>query len=999
MILITVIDFGSSFVWSYGWCRTNNIMKTEKTNKIAEIPPVAFMIFNRPEYTKAVFSEIKKARPKKLFIIADGPRAPSEEAACKEARAIAEDIDWTCEVHKNYAEKNMGLKDRFRSGLNWFFEHVEDGIILEDDCLPHQSFFRFAGEMLEKYRNDDQVMMIGGSNSIADHKPNTSYLFSRYFSIWGWATWRRAWEKYDNTMKEWPRIKKGGLKRYYANKHVIKHLKKSFEDVYSGKTNTWDIQWFFTCLINNGLTVVPSKNLISNIGIDGVHTVGNNQNLPVFDLYETPLKHPINTEGDSLYDSILYKKNFHKNRNSFLKNIRSQIAGFLVQKNTVKKIYRNIVKARLALFGYGVFENVNKTSYAKNCLLLYIVEPFRNPKKDNVSHQNYWQAKELTKIIGEMKYNVDVIQFSDRRAKLTKKYDLVIDLHPGMNILYSDHLNYGAKRIAYITGSNVCFSNQAEKKRLESIYQRRGVRIQPRRQTKPFDKKLLSSFDAMFFMGNEHNLKTYAEYAPKKVFLIKNTGYDFLAGHDGSKKSSKSFLFLAGSGQAHKGLDLLLEVFSKNTNLHLYVCSNFKAEKDFARFYHKELFETPNIHPIGFININSFEFVEIIKKCAYLISPSCSEGQSGSVLAGMSAGLIPIISKESGFNDDEAFLIKDCSVETLVKEIRQFSQKTPEWISEKRLLAEKIAREQFGRNNFSDSIKKALSGVLKNNDKPLISVIIPAHNSAQTMGVAVESIINQTYPNLEIIIIDDNSTDNTKNIVEMITKKHSNIKYYKLPYDDPNRFNKRGRNINAGYMARNYGLEQANGEWVTFQDADDASLLNRIEVQYNTALNYNSSHVCVQCAQLKKEYVGKKLNVEKIFKEKGDVIITKKDILKITKKTKGVLMKILGPIHEFIPFEIKRARLINKLFFGSLDPYPGSGNCPLIKREIIDKIKFNPLNKRIWPSFTGRGADRDFNFRISEMFKNSICLNAPLYLWNPIGKTTDLQEYKKYLYE
>lgn len=961
--------------------------------------PVAFMIFNRPEYTKAVFAEIRKAQPKKLFIVADGPRTPSEEAICIETRAVVENIDWPCEIHRNYAERNLGLKERFRSGLNWYFENVEEGIILEDDCLPHPSFFRFTAEMLEKYKNDERVMMISGSNYVQGHQAPTSYFFSRCFSIWGWATWRRAWQKYDGTMNSWPQLKKEGLNKYYSDPYARRHIAQSFENVYSGKTNTWDTQWFFTCLVNSALAVVPSKNLISNIGVAGTHQGGFNQNLPIFDLYEKPLKHPSQITENTTYDSLLYQRNFRPQPGSFFKNIKWKIIGFLAPKPIVKKLYRYAIKIRIALFGYGLLENVNDTKHEKSCLFMYIIEPFKN-EKTNFAHQSYWQSREFAKIIGDFGYNVDVIQFNDKRARLTKKYDLVVDLHPGMNLLYKNYLNPGAKRIAYITGSNVSFSNQAENERIENIYQRRGVRLRPQRQTKPFDAKLLSSFNAMFFIGNDYNLKTYAGYTPKKVFLIKNTGYDFLAGYDYTKRSPKSFLFLAGGGQAHKGLDLLLEVFAKNPDLKLYVCSSFKAEKDFCELYKKELFETKNIHPLGFVDINSFAFIDILKKCSFLISPSCSEGQSGSVLAGMSAGLIPIVSKESGFDATETFILDECTTNTISKTIKQFSLKSPKWITAEGINATKIAHEKFGRDNFSESIKEALIGTLVDNDKhPLISVIIPTHNSAKTIGIAIDSIVNQTYPNLEIIVVDDNSADNTEEIVKNISKIDSRVKYFSLPFDDPQRFNKRGRNINAGYMARNYGFDKSHGEWVTFQDADDASLLNRIEVQYNFAITKNSSHVCVQCTQFKKEYLGKKMDIKRIFKENENLTISTKEILKIAQKAKGVLIPFLGKFNEYIPFEWKRLRVINKLFFGSLEPYPGSGNCPLVKREVFDKVKFNPLNKRTYPSFMGRGVDRDFNFRVAETFKDSICLKIPLYLWNPIGKTTELKEYKKYLYD
>src|SRR3989344_9251907 len=138
---------------------------------------------------------------------------------------------------------------------------------------------------------------------------------------------------------------------------------------------------------------------------------------------------------------------------------------------------------------------------------------------------------------------------------------------------------------------------------------------------------------------------------------------------------------------------------------------------------------------------------------------------------------------------------------------------------------------------------------------PLISIIIPAHNNETTIGVAIDSMLSQTYSNTEIIIIDDNSTDNTPNIAKQYEKLHKKVKFYPLPYDDPNRVNKRGRNVNAGYMARNYGLEKVTGEWITFQDADDASLQNRIEAEYILAIRFESKHVCLQWQKLSPEKV------------------------------------------------------------------------------------------------------------------------------------------------
>ena len=282
-------------------------------------------------------------------------------------------------------------------------------------------------------------------------------------------------------------------------------------------------------------------------------------------------------------------------------------------------------------------------------------------------------------------------------------------------------------------------------------------------------------------------------------------------------------------------------------------------------------------------------------------------------------------------------------------------------------------------------------------NQPLISVIIPAHNSAQTIGTAVDSMLAQTYPNLEIVVIDDNSTDNTREIAQNYEKRCPNLRFYALPYDDPKRFNKRGRNINAGYMARNFGFEKVRGAWITFQDADDASLRNRIKVQYELAIRYNKMHVCIDWQQFRNELLGKTLDVDSIVREHADVAIGTEDILLLAEKTKGILPR-LERIHTKISFELKRMRVLNKLFFSSLASYPCAANSPLFKKEIADKVRFRPLDERVWPSFTGRGADRDFNFAVAETFRSSMSFRLPLYLYRATIQHVPYEGYEKYLH-
>lgn len=269
-----------------------------------------------------------------------------------------------------------------------------------------------------------------------------------------------------------------------------------------------------------------------------------------------------------------------------------------------------------------------------------------------------------------------------------------------------------------------------------------------------------------------------------------------------------------------------------------------------------------------------------------------------------------------------------------------------------------------------------------NQNLPLISVIIPTHNNEKTINTAINSILGQTYKNIEVIVVNDNSTDGTRDAVQILAQSNHRIKLIEVEIDDPDRFDtKLNRNINAGYSARNVGMKHTRGEYITFQDADDASLLNRIEVQYGLLQKHNAIHITTDCVSFDKKYLGKKLNVDTFLKEHRMKISGPEEIYKLSQKAKGIVAKISPSINRCVPFYLKRQRFAHKLFFGTLDGYPGAANSPLFKREVAEKVLFRKLSDRIWPSFMGRGADRDFNFQVAETFRNSYTFLIPLYMW------------------
>ena len=261
--------------------------------------PVAFIIFNRPDTTARVFAEISKARPPKLLVVGDGPRAHKAGEADRVAatRAIIEQVDWPCEILTNFSEINLGCKKRVSSGIDWIFKQVDEAIILEDDCLPDPSFFRFCQEMLERYRSDARVGMISGDNFQIGRAPGKdSYYFSKYTHIWGWASWRDRWQDYDVNMSVWPQVRdQGRLEDLVLEKSEAPYWQSIFEHVYRGEIDTWDYQWCFANLAMGRVNIIPSVNLISNIGFgaQATHTTAPSPlaNLPTLPM-SFPLIHP-----------------------------------------------------------------------------------------------------------------------------------------------------------------------------------------------------------------------------------------------------------------------------------------------------------------------------------------------------------------------------------------------------------------------------------------------------------------------------------------------------------------------------------------------------------------------------------------------------------------------------------------------------------------------------------------------------------------------------------
>lgn len=261
--------------------------------------PVLFLIFNRPDTTLRVFEQIKAVRPSRLYIAADGPRPdrPPDVALCREARDIVKLIDWDCQVNTLFSETNKGCKMAVSTAISWFFEQEEEGIILEDDCVPVRSFFYFCDTLLQKYRHDTRVRNITGTNLQRGQQwGDATYYFSQYSNIWGWASWRRVWQQYDLELKRYTEQEAAvQLRKVFHDPFLVAGWEQIFRDLKAGRIDTWDYQLNFITFFENGLCATPNVNLISNIGFgeNATHTLdlnSHNAMLPVAEI--TEIVHP-----------------------------------------------------------------------------------------------------------------------------------------------------------------------------------------------------------------------------------------------------------------------------------------------------------------------------------------------------------------------------------------------------------------------------------------------------------------------------------------------------------------------------------------------------------------------------------------------------------------------------------------------------------------------------------------------------------------------------------
>ena len=336
-------------------------------------------------------------------------------------------------------------------------------------------------------------------------------------------------------------------------------------------------------------------------------------------------------------------------------------------------------------------------------LISYITNPF-NLKEDDPTfyfHSNRWECKQIAKTWIKYGYNVDIIDWDNSTFLPKKDYSIFIDIHSNMERI-APFLGKNCKKIFHITGAHWRFHNNAENQRLLALKERKGITLQPRRQDPP--SLGIENVDCATILGNAFTQGTFA-YSKKPLYPIPlSTTVQFPFFKDKEfDKIRKNFLWFGSSGMVHKGLDLVLDTFSELPEYHLTVCGSVKQESDFLKAYHKQLYNTPNIRTLGFIDVRSDQFLNIVKENVALIFPSCSEGQSGSVITCLHAGLIPIISYESGVDiDNFGIILKTCSIDEIKNSIKTVSNLSEYELKTMSNKAWQYARKNYTREKFSE---------------------------------------------------------------------------------------------------------------------------------------------------------------------------------------------------------------------------------------------------------------------------------------------------------
>lgn len=378
----------------------------------------------------------------------------------------------------------------------------------------------------------------------------------------------------------------------------------------------------------------------------------------------------------------------------------------------ISALKSNVVATYKRLLNQDIVTLISETRSDKNVLLSYITHPFKVERESHkfYSHTNMWECQQIAKTWVKHGYNVDVIDWDNKSFLPKKEYSVFIDIHSNMERL-APILGDNCKKILHITGAHWQFQNHAEMERLSDLKSRRGIELNPRRQVPP--SLGIEYADCATILGNVFTQGTF-EYSGKPLYPIPlSTTVQYPYYEKNFDKIKKNFLWFGSSGMVHKGLDIVLDAFSELPDYHLTICGPVNREADFDKAYFKELYQSQNIRSFGFIDVKSDRFQDIIKNTNALIYPSCSEGQAGSVVTCLHAGLIPIVSYESGVDvDDFGIILHKSSVDEVVESIKILSQKPNEELRRMSKSAWLYAQAHHTREKFAESYNAFVDNIV-----------------------------------------------------------------------------------------------------------------------------------------------------------------------------------------------------------------------------------------------------------------------------------------------
>ncbi|MEW5957809.1 MAG: glycosyltransferase [Chloroflexota bacterium] len=387
----------------------------------------------------------------------------------------------------------------------------------------------------------------------------------------------------------------------------------------------------------------------------------------------------------------------------------------LLQLPFVRRLAASVIRFRDERILYNV-NRAPQTASSRRALLAYIIRPFRlKPESEEfVAHQNNWAAMEIARLLGELGYIVDVINWNNHTTPIRYNYDLVIGFGRAEEL--ARELPSSTVKIFLSTGSQVNFTRQRLSERLADIRRWRGCELQPVR-TAPDRAEYLPYFDAIAAIGNTVTVETYRPYFSGKIYTWNNHGYDQWIGIPPGKnfeESRRNFLYFASSGQVLVGLDLVLEVFAKRPHLRLFVCGPFAQETDFVQCFYKELYETPNIMPVGWVVVGSEKYFELTRQCGMTIFPICAGGSPGSVITCMSQGLIPVVSKEAGMDtNDFGITLPSIRIEDIKQAVDWISNQPAEWHEATNHKVLEASRRDFSQAAFTKRFHEILVSIIE----------------------------------------------------------------------------------------------------------------------------------------------------------------------------------------------------------------------------------------------------------------------------------------------